>query len=65
MDSTCLGEVVSGFVTMRKQGGTLHLANLTERVEHLMTMAQLTKVFGLFSSEREAVLSLAPGPRDN
>ena len=61
MDSTCLGEVVSGFVTMRKQGGTLHLANLTERVEQLMTIAQLTKVFQTFGSEQEAVRSLAPG----
>ena len=65
MDSTCLGEIVSGFVTMRKQGGTLHLANLTERVARLMTIAQLTKVFRLFGSEREAVLSLAPGQRDS
>ena len=63
MDSTCLGEIVSGFVTMRNQGGTLHLANLTEQVARLMTIAQLTKVFPLFGSEREAVLSLAPGQR--
>ena len=52
MDSTCLGEIVSGFVTMRNQGGTLHLANLTEQVARLMTIAQLTKVFPLFGSER-------------
>ena len=65
MDSTCLGEVVSGFVTVRKQGGTLHLANLTARVERLMTISQLTKVFQLFGSEREAVLSLAPEQRES
>ena len=51
MDSMCLGEIVSGLVTMRKQGGTLHLANLTERVEQLMTIAGLMSVFQTFGSE--------------
>ena len=61
MDSTCLGEIVSSLATMRKQGGTLHLANLTERVERLMTMVGLLTVFETFRSEQEAVRSLAPG----
>ena len=59
MDSMCLGEIVSGLVTVRNQGGTLHLANLTERVERLMTVAGLTSVFQTFGSEQEAVRSLA------
>ncbi len=65
MDSTSLGELVSGFVTMRKQGGTLHVANLTARVEQMMTIAQLAKVFQIFGSEEEAVRSLAPGQRES
>ena len=56
----CLGEIVSGLVTMRKQGGTLHLSNLTERVEQLIAMVGLTPVFQTFGSEQEAVRSLAP-----
>ena len=44
---------------MRKQGGTLHLANLPEHVERLMTMVGLTSVFQTFGSEQEAVCSLA------
>ncbi len=59
MDSMCLGEIVSGLVTMRKQGGTLHLADLPERVERLMTMVGLMSVFETFRSEQEAVRSLA------
>ncbi len=59
MDSMCLGEIVSGLVTVRNQGGTLHLANLTERVERLMTMVGLMSVFETFKSEQEAVRSLA------
>ena len=58
MDSTYTGELVSGLVTVRKQGGTLHLANLTPRVERLLTMVRLTSVFQIFRSEQEAVLSL-------
>ncbi len=59
MDSMCLGEIVSSLATMRQQGGTLHLANLTERVERLMTMVGLTSLFQTFGSEQEAVRSLA------
>ena len=60
MDSMCLGEIVSGLVTVRHQGGTLHLANLTERVERLMTVAGLMSAFETFGSEQDAVRSLAP-----
>ncbi len=61
MDSTSLGELVSGFVTLRRQGGTLHVANLTEKVERLMTIAQLPSVIQVFGSEEEAVRNLAAG----
>jgi len=61
MDSMCLGEIISGLATMRKQGGTLHLANLPERIEQLMTLVGLKSVFQTFGSEQEAVRSLAPG----
>ncbi len=58
MDSTCIGELVSGLARVRKNGGTLHLANLTPRVERLLTMVRLTSVFQIFRSAQEAVLSL-------
>ena len=58
MDSTCIGELVSGLARVRKNGGTLHLANLTPRVERLLTMVRLTSVFQTFQSAQEAVLSL-------
>jgi len=61
MDSTCHGEIVSGFVTVRRNGGLLHFASPTARVERLMTTAGLATTFRTFPSEREAVSSLA-GP---
>ena len=58
MDSTCIGELVSGLLTVRKQGGTLLLASPTPPVERLLTIAGLTSVFQTFRSAQEAVLSL-------
>ena len=65
MDSMCLGEIVSSLVTLRRQGGTLHLASVPERVERLITIAGLMSVFQTFASEQEAVRSLAPGRRES
>ena len=65
MDSMCVGEIVTGLVTVRQRGGALHLANLTERVERLMTVAGLMSVFETFGSEQEAVRSLALGPPES
>ena len=65
MDSTCIGELVSGLVTVRKNGGVLHLVNPTPRVERLLTIAGLTSVFQTFRSEQEAVLSLADRPPEH
>ena len=58
MDSTCIGELVSGLLTVRKNGGTLLLASPTPRIERLLTIAGLTSVSQTFRSEQEAVLSL-------
>ena len=58
MDSTCIGELVSGLLTVRKSGGTLLLASPTPRIERLLMVAGLTSVFQTFRSEQEAVLSL-------
>jgi len=59
MDSTCLGEIVSGFVTVRKNGGLMRFASPTPRVERLMEVAGLMAVFKTFPSEQDAVESLA------
>ncbi len=58
MDSTCIGELVSGLVTVRKNGGTLVLASPTPEVERLLAIVKLTSVFQTFRSAQEAVLSL-------
>ena len=58
MDSMCLGEMVTSLVTVRKQGGTLYLVNVPQRVEQLIKMVRLTSLFQTFGSQEEAVRSL-------
>ena len=59
MDSTCVGEIVGGFITVRNNGGSLKLVNLTQRIEELLVIAKLTTVFETFDSEKEAVRSFS------
>ncbi len=55
MDSTCLGEIVSGFVTVRKNSGIMHLANPNPRVGRLLEIAGLTTIFKTFPTDEEAI----------
>ena len=59
MDSTCIGELVSDVVTVRNSGGAVHLANLTEHIERMMSLAGLLSVVPTFGSEEDAVKGLA------
>ena len=55
MDSTCVCEIVGGFITVKNAGGRLRLFNLTQRIEELLVIAKLTIVFETFDSEKEAL----------
>jgi anti-sigma B factor antagonist len=57
MDSTGLGELVSSYTTVAREGGQVKLLNLTKRVEDLLSITKLLTVFESFSSEQEAVRS--------
>ena len=45
IDSSGIGELVSGFTTVRNQGGELKLLNLTKKVHDLL---QITKLYTVF-----------------
>jgi anti-anti-sigma factor len=45
VDSSGIGEIVKGHMTMRKQGGHLKLACLTKPVSDLLQATSLNKVF--------------------
>lgn len=59
IDSSGLGELVSGYTTLHKAGGELKLLNLSDGVHELMTMTKLLTVFDVFDSESEALESFA------
>ena len=58
IDSSGLGELITAFTTVRKQGGQLKLLNLTRRVHDLLQITKLLTVFDAFDSESEAMKSM-------
>lgn len=57
IDSSGLGELVSSFTTVRNSGGELKLANLTQKVNDLLTVTKLYTVFEIHNDEQAAVNS--------
>ena len=57
IDSSGLGELVSGYVSLQKGDGELKLLHLTERVSELMMITKLLTVFDVHEDEEEAVRS--------
>lgn len=59
IDSAGLGEIVSSLTTMRRDGGSIKLLNLTKRVQDLLSITKLLTVFETFSSEKDVVSSFS------
>lgn len=57
LDSTGLGEVVRSYTTLKKEGGAVKIANLTNKVKDLMMVTKLITVFETFENENDAVKS--------
>lgn len=57
IDSSGIGELVSGFTTVTNQGGQLKLLNLTKRVKDLLQITKLYTVFDVHDDEASAVRS--------
>ncbi len=57
MDSTCVGELVSAFITVRNNGGVMKLASAIGRIKDLLTIAKLNTVFELYDTEEAAIAS--------
>ena len=60
LDSAGVGVLVWKFVTVRKQGGTIKLANLSPRSHNVMHISKLLQVFEHYDSEEEALRSFDP-----
>ncbi len=57
IDSSGIGELVSGFTTVTNQGGQLKLLKLTKRIQDLLQITKLYTVFEVYDDEAEAVRS--------
>jgi anti-sigma B factor antagonist len=57
IDSSGIGELVSGFTAVRNRGGELKLLNLTKKVNDLLQITKLFTVFDVFTDESTAVRS--------
>jgi anti-sigma B factor antagonist len=59
IDSAGIGVLVGRFLSVRRRGGDMKLANLTSRSHRVMTITQLLDVFDCFDSIDDAVGSFA------
>ena len=57
IDSSGLGEIVSGFTTLKANDGALKLVNVPVRVADLMTITKLYTVFDIYHEEIDAIYS--------
>jgi anti-sigma B factor antagonist len=57
IDSTGLGELVSGYRLVKAQSGELKLLNLNKRVSDLLRITKLYTVFDIHNDEVKAVAS--------
>ncbi len=59
IDSSGIGELVSGFTTVTNGGGQLKLLNLTKKVHDLLQITKLYTVFEVHNDEASAIRSFA------
>ena len=57
IDSSGIGELVSGFTSVSNAGGRLKLLKLTKRIQDLLQITKLYTVFEVFDDEAKALAS--------
>ncbi len=59
VNSTGLGILISGYTTLKKNGGELKLLKVSDRIENIFIVSKLYTVFESFQDEDEAVQSFS------
>ncbi len=59
IDSSGIGELVSGYTAVRNQSGELKLLHLTKKVHDILQITKLYTVFDVFTDERTALRSFS------
>ena len=57
VDSSGIGELVSSFTTINREGGQLKLLNLTQKIQDLLAITKLLTVFDFYDQESDALNS--------
>ena len=57
VDSSGIGELVSSYTAINKEGGQLKLLNLTQKIQDLLAITKLLTVFDVYENETEALNS--------
>lgn len=57
IDSSGIGELVSGFTTVSNAGGNLKLLKLTKRIHDLLQITKLYTIFEVFDDEAAGLAS--------
>jgi anti-sigma B factor antagonist len=57
IDSSGIGELVSSFTAVKKEGGELKLLHLTKKVHDLLLITKLFTVFDVHTDEEKAITS--------
>ena len=55
VDSSGIGELVSSFTTINREGGQLKLLNLTQKIRDLLAITKLLTVFDVYEDEPTAL----------
>jgi len=61
VDSSGIGEMVKGHMTMRKMGGQMKLSTLSKTVSDLLQATALNKLFDIYPDESAAIKSFSAG----
>ncbi len=62
IDSSGLGELVAAYTTATRRGGKLKLMKLTQRVQDVVQLTKVYRVFEVYNDEDTAVRSFATSP---
>lgn len=57
INSAGLGTLISGLTTMRNSGGDLKISNPNEKIQSLLKITRLVKIFEVYDSVDEAIRS--------
>jgi anti-sigma B factor antagonist len=55
IDSSGIGELVSSYTAVSKEGGQLKLLSLTKKLQDLLTITKLLTVFDVYDKESDAL----------